>query len=77
MDGAGSPRRYRAALLRRWEGRGQDPQEPGAWRYSVEDPHTGERLGFASLDAALAFLGAALAGGARAGDAGGHDERTV
>ncbi len=77
MDGTGSPRRYRAALLRRWEGRGQDPQEPGAWRYSVEDPHTGERLGFASLDAALAFLGAELGGGSPPGDAGGHDERTA
>jgi len=28
---------------------------PG-WRASLEDPHTGERIGFATFDAAITFL---------------------
>ncbi|NOZ28129.1 MAG: hypothetical protein GXP39_08780 [Chloroflexi bacterium] len=44
---------YIAYLLRLWRaGEG----EGGEWRASVEDPHTGERRGFASLEALFAFL---------------------
>lgn len=47
---------YIAYLLRLW-------QAPGGgalvWRASLEDPHTGERLGFGSLSQLVAFLRAA------------------
>ncbi len=44
---------YIAYLLRLWRTGGQ---AGGAWRASIEDPHTGERRGFASLEALFAFL---------------------
>jgi hypothetical protein len=56
----GRPPRYCAYLLRCWEtpdqGRGLLP----AWRYSLEDPHSGERRGFATFDALVAHLRAEL-----------------
>ena len=54
--------RYRAYLLRCWAERGQDGTGAVHWRCSLEDPHTGERRGFADLAALLAFLDAELAG---------------
>jgi hypothetical protein len=38
-------------MLRLWQVKGESP-----WRASVENPHTGERRGFASLDALGEFL---------------------
>ena len=45
--------RYLAYLVRLWQ-----VQDRGVfvWRASLEDAHTGERRGFASLEALLAFL---------------------
>ena len=57
------PPHYQSYLLRFWEERGQQPDLPPAWRFSLEDPHTGERRGFASLEALVAFLREKLAGG--------------
>jgi hypothetical protein len=51
-----SPPRYRAFMLRCWEVRGRDPLGPTAWQFSLEDPHSGTRRGFANLDALMAFL---------------------
>ncbi|MFW6082786.1 MAG: hypothetical protein ACOC8C_01890 [Chloroflexota bacterium] len=45
--------RYLAYLLRLWQV--QDETETG-WRASVESPHTGERRGFADLEALFVFL---------------------
>lgn len=44
---------YLSYLLRLWR-----TPTPGkaAWRASLENPQTGERRGFASLDAMVAFL---------------------
>jgi hypothetical protein len=44
---------YLAYLLRLW--RVSDDGKP-VWRASVENPHTGERHGFASLELLFAFL---------------------
>jgi hypothetical protein len=44
---------YRSYLLRLWRARAS---EGGAWRASLQDPHTGERRGFADLSQLLAFL---------------------
>jgi hypothetical protein len=46
-------RRYLAYLLRLWQ-----VQDEGGigWRASVENAHTGEKVGFAHLDELVAFL---------------------
>jgi len=44
---------YQSYLLRLWRAPNRHNM---AWRASLEDPHTGERRGFASLDALVAFL---------------------
>jgi hypothetical protein len=48
----GQPR-YLAYMLRLWQ---VDGGAKAAWRASLESPHTGERHGFASLGALVAFL---------------------
>ena len=57
-------RRYLAYLLRLWQ-----VTDAGklVWRASLEDPHTGERLGFASLEALIAFLGEQIGNSKREG----------
>ena len=45
--------RYLAYMLRLWQVR---DNEEMLWRASLEDPHTGERRGFASLEMLCAFL---------------------
>ncbi len=50
------PPRHRAYLLRFWEERGERTGAPVAWRFSLEDPHTEERRGFADLKRLVAFL---------------------
>jgi hypothetical protein len=82
MSSVEARRRYCAWLLRCWQARGQGSEPLMTWRYSLEDPHSGARRGFASFEALVAHLraelgldgdagleGAALAPG-RAGDAG-------
>ncbi len=59
----GRPPRYCAYLLRCWEAPERGSDLPPGWRYSLEDPHTRERRGFASLEALTAFLRAELARG--------------
>lgn len=46
-------KKYRVYLLRLW--RGEDPAH-ALWRASLEDPRTGERIGFESLERLFAFL---------------------
>ena len=53
--------RYRSYLLSFWEERGQDPDTPVVWRFSLEDPHTGRRRGFANMEKVMAFLRTELA----------------
>ncbi len=43
---------YLAYLLRLW----REDRQGHTWRISLEDAHTGERKGFASLDDLLSFL---------------------
>jgi len=67
---------YLAYLLRWWQAAGADGLADQVWRFSLEDPSTGERRGFASFEALLVFLRAELAAPrARAAaddDPGGH-----
>ncbi|HDN80610.1 MAG TPA: hypothetical protein ENG33_09120 [Chloroflexi bacterium] len=48
--------RYQAYLLRLWEERPASPGRPGIWRFSLEDPRTGQRYGFTTLEALMDFL---------------------
>lgn len=45
-------RDYRAFVLRLW----RDGGGAGAWRYSLEDPATHQRRGFADVEALAAYL---------------------
>jgi hypothetical protein len=45
-------KKYRVYLLRLWRAETPDP----GWRASLEDPHTGKRIGFASLEQLFTFL---------------------
>ena len=51
-----TPSRYRIYLLTMWEERSRDPEVPVQWRFSLEHPATGQRQGFASLEALVAAL---------------------
>ena len=56
MKVLGKAPRYRCYLLTLWEERSPDPLEPVAWRFRLEDPRTGQRHGFTSLEALVAVL---------------------
>lgn len=64
---------YRSYLLRLWPA---TEQGQTVWRASLENPHTGERLGFASLERLFAFLEdqttAVVVGGGEPGQGSGH-----
>ena len=63
MKTLGPAPRYRAWVLRCWETADQEADRSPPWRFSLEDPHTRGRLGFAGMDALVAFLQAELARG--------------
>lgn len=46
---------YRSYLLRFWHEPAANPVQ-GTWRFTLEDPHTGERQGFADLDILIGHL---------------------
>ena len=50
------PPRYRSYLLILWEERGREPSSAGEWRFRLEDPHTGKRMGFRSMDELFGYL---------------------
>jgi len=54
-ENSSKPIRYHSFLLRLWaEG------ESHIWRFSLEDPHTGERRGFANWEKLREFLKEAM-----------------
>ena len=70
--------RYRVYLLRCWQEPDAPPAHPHAWRFSLEDPSSGARLGFATWAVLVAFLQAELAGAPHHADgatADGYAER--
>jgi hypothetical protein len=66
------PPRYRSYLLILWEERGRDASSPGVWRFRLEDPQTGKRLGFGSIDELFGYLQDQT--GPAAGIGGGQEE---
>ena len=57
-----NPPRHRVYLLRCWEERSQDRRLPSKWRFGLEDSRSGQRFGFADLDALITFLRAEFIG---------------
>ncbi len=56
------PSRYRSYVLRCWQVHtGHAGRETGVWRFSLQDPRTNDRRGFATLEALLVSLQAELA----------------
>jgi len=51
--GTGEARNYIAYLLRLWREQGG---ESTRWRASLQDPHSGERAGFANLEELFGYL---------------------
>ena len=51
--GNGEVRDYIAYLLRLWREKGGVSTR---WRASLQDPHSGERIGFASLEELIVYL---------------------
>ena len=47
---------YLAYLVRLWRVESQASAEKPVWRASIENPHTHEQAGFASLEALFDFL---------------------
>ncbi len=56
------PPHYQSYLLTLWQERGLDPCLPAVWRFRLEDPHTGQRRGFADLEALVAALNEVMGG---------------
>lgn len=48
------PQRYHNFILSLWQGNRNDPTP--IWHYRLENPHTGERHGFTSLEALARYL---------------------
>jgi hypothetical protein len=56
------PSRYRSYVVRCWQERSvQAAQEIVVWRFSLEDPCTNQRRGFATLEALMLSLQTELA----------------
>ncbi|MCB8969064.1 MAG: hypothetical protein H6665_00945 [Ardenticatenaceae bacterium] len=51
---------YHAFLLRCWQESTSNPNAASAWRFSLEDAHSRQRRGFASLEELITFLEASL-----------------
>ena len=51
-----TPPHYRSCLLTVWEERNRDPGLSAVWRFSLEDPRSRQRRGFANLAALVADL---------------------
>ena len=50
------PPRYHSFLITMWQERSQSTDVSVVWRFRMEDPHTGQRRGFADMDALVAAL---------------------
>ncbi len=55
------PPRYHSYLLRFWEER-SDELPLAVWRFSLEDPSTDRRIGFASLEALTDWIRGQMSG---------------
>ncbi len=56
MQNAGKRLSYRVYILRSWQEADPRPGAQAVWRFSLEDPQTRRRRGFADLAALVSFL---------------------
>ncbi|RMF03519.1 MAG: hypothetical protein D6768_05695 [Chloroflexi bacterium] len=47
---------YQSYILRCWEERSTQQDQPGVWRFSLEDVRTGRLMGFATLEAMVTYV---------------------
>ncbi len=66
--------RYHAYLLRCWHEPDGHAAPLAAWRFSLEDPSTGVRYGFATWEVLVAFLQAELEDAPHGADGAPRDE---
>jgi hypothetical protein len=53
----GKPRlRYYSFILALWQEADEPANSHASWRFSLEDPHTAERMGFKSIDELARYL---------------------
>jgi hypothetical protein len=50
------PFQYHSFILSLWAEGGALPNAPPVWRFSLEEPHTGQRRGFKDLAELMRFL---------------------
>ena len=55
------PPKYKTYILRIWEERSPIKMGASTWRFSLENPETNIRHGFANFEALIAFLEAEMA----------------
>ena len=56
MTSASKPPRYYTFLLTFWEERNHDPKSSSVWPFRLEDPRTGQKRGFVSLEHMITAL---------------------
>jgi hypothetical protein len=61
MKSPEEPNSYRVYVLRSWQEGHPSSEAPVVWRFSLEDPATRQRRGFADLEALMHFLKAETA----------------
>jgi len=66
MRGESTSLRYASYLLRLWQ---EQDEQTTLWRFSLDDPRTGERFGFADVETLLRFLNEQMAAAAAAKNA--------
>jgi hypothetical protein len=53
----GKPRfRYHSLILAFWQEADEPADDHAGWRFSLEDPHTGERVGFKSIEELAGYV---------------------
>jgi hypothetical protein len=50
------PPKYQSYMLRCLQTRSEDPGQPAIWRFSLEDPQTGEKHHIPDLETLVTFL---------------------
>ena len=49
-------RQYQVYVMRLWRDKTPSEEIPSGWRFSIENPSTGQRRGFSNLEELVAFL---------------------
>jgi len=50
------PKQYQVYVMRLWQEQASPKESSSGWRFSIENPATGQRRGFSCLDELVAYL---------------------